>query len=126
MRKSCADGNRRDNRALTPVSINPHVNYVGLVGTGAVMEEVVRIVAIVLRVLSIAIIAQAILSFLVPVMGDKPHPIIVNINLALRQITEPLLGPIRRVLPTIGMLDLSPMVAIIVLEIIRSVLVRSV
>ncbi len=90
------------------------------------MEEIVRIVAIVLRVLSIAIIAQAILSFIVPVMGDRPHPIVVNLNLMLRQITEPLLGPIRRVLPTVGMLDLSPMVAIIVLEIIRSVLVRSV
>ena len=90
------------------------------------MEVVVGIVANVLRVLSILIIAQAILSFIVPVMGDRPHPIIVNINLMLRQITEPLLGPIRRVLPTVGMLDLSPMVAIIVLEIIRSVLVRSV
>ena len=90
------------------------------------MEEIVRIVAIVLRVLSIAIIAQAILSFIVPVMGDRPHPIVVNLNLMLRQVTEPLLGPIRRVLPTVGMLDLSPMVAIIVLEIIRSVLVRSV
>ena len=90
------------------------------------MEVVVGIVANVLRVLSILIIAQAILSFIVPVMGDRPHPIIVNINLVLRQITEPLLGPIRRVLPTVGMLDLSPMVAIIVLEIIRSVLVRSV
>ena len=90
------------------------------------MEEIVRSVAIVLRVLSIAIIAQAILSFIVPVMGDRPHPIVVNLNLVLRQITEPLLGPIRRVLPTVGMLDLSPMVAIIVLEIIRSVLVRSV
>ena len=90
------------------------------------MEVVVGIVANVLRVLSILIIAQAILSFLVPVMGDRPHPIVVNINLILRQITEPLLGPIRRVLPTVGMLDLSPMVAIIVLEIIRSVLVRSV
>ena len=90
------------------------------------MEEIVRIVAIVLRVLSIAIIAQAILSFIVPIMGDRPHPIVVNLNLMLRQVTEPLLGPIRRVLPTVGMLDLSPMVAIIVLEIIRSVLVRSV
>ena len=90
------------------------------------MEVLVDIVSRVIQVFMVLIVAQAILSFLVPVMGDKPHPIIVNINLVLRQITEPLLGPIRRVLPTIGMLDLSPMVAIIVLYIISRVLQASV
>ncbi len=78
-----------------------------------------------LRLLSIAIIARAILSFIVPMMGERPHPILVNIKTMLGQITEPVLGPIRRVLPTFGALDLSPMVAIIVLEILRSVLVKS-
>jgi YggT family protein len=40
----------------------------------------------------------------------------------LLQITEPFLAPLRRVLPRIGMLDLSPMVAIIILWILRAVL----
>ena len=39
-------------------------------------------------------------------------------------ITEPILAPIRRVLPSMGMLDLSPMVALIVMMVIREVLVR--
>jgi len=86
-------------------------------------ETIVGILASVLRLLSIAIIARAILSFIVPMAGERPHPILVNINTMLGQITEPVLGPIRRVLPTFGTLDLSPMVAIIVLEILRSVLV---
>jgi YggT family protein len=40
----------------------------------------------------------------------------------LFQITEPFLAPLRRVLPRMGMLDLSPMVAIILLWIIRALL----
>ncbi|MDE2969017.1 MAG: YggT family protein, partial [Chloroflexota bacterium] len=37
------------------------------------------------------------------------------IKSALDQITEPVLGPLRRYLPTFGMLDLSPMIAIILI-----------
>ena len=37
------------------------------------------------------------------------------IKQALDQITEPVLGTLRRYLPRFGMLDLSPMVAIIVI-----------
>ena len=89
-------------------------------------EAIIVILARVLGLLSIAIIARAILSFIVPMMGDRPHPILVNINTMLGQVTEPVLGPIRRVLPTFGALDLSPMVAIIVLEILRRVLLSSI
>jgi YggT family protein len=90
------------------------------------MDELVRLLAFALRLLSIAIIARAILSFIVPMVGERPPPLLVSINSMLGQITEPVLGPIRRMLPTVGTLDLSPMVAIIVLEILRSVLLRGV
>ncbi len=36
----------------------------------------------------------------------------------LYQATEPILAPVRRVLPPMGMLDLSPMIVIIVLTVI--------
>ena len=74
----------------------------------------------------IAIVARAILSFIVPMTGERPHPVLLNINTLLGQVTEPLLGPLRRVLPTFGMLDLSPMVAIIALAFIRGLMLRSV
>ncbi len=47
-----------------------------------------------------------------------------SIYKVLFQITEPILGPIRRIVPTIGMFDISPIVAIIVLQVIGDVLVR--
>ena len=37
-------------------------------------------------------------------------------------ITEPILGPFQRLIPPIGMIDISPMVALIVLSIVEQVL----
>lgn len=39
----------------------------------------------------------------------------------LHDITEPILGPFRRIIPPIGGLDLSPLVAFLVLGIVQSV-----
>jgi YggT family protein len=36
------------------------------------------------------------------------------------EITEPILGPIRRIMPRLGMIDLAPMVAIFVLFVIAN------
>ena len=73
-----------------------------------------------------AIVGRAILSFVIPMLGERPHPVLITINNLLAQVTEPMVGPLRRVLPTIGMLDLSPMVAIIVLAFIRNLLSRGI
>lgn len=42
----------------------------------------------------------------------------------LYQLTEPLLGPLRRSLPAFGVFDLSPLVAIFLIELLRSLLNR--
>ena len=65
--------------------------------------------------LTIAIIARALLSWF---NMDPSSPLIQ----ALNAITEPILDPIRRIMPRFGMLDLSPLVAIILLQILGSVL----
>lgn len=39
-------------------------------------------------------------------------------------VTEPILSPIRRLLPRMGMFDLSPMIALILVGVIRSVLLK--
>jgi YggT family protein len=38
------------------------------------------------------------------------------------RVTEPLLGPIRRALPAMGGLDLSPVVLLLALQVLRSLL----
>ncbi len=42
----------------------------------------------------------------------------------LYRVTEPILAPLRRVIPRAGMLDFSPLVAIILLQLIVSLLSR--
>ena len=66
------------------------------------------------------IVAKAILSFIIPMMGARPHPTLLSINNLLFQITEPILGPIRRILPSFGMFDFSPLVVIIVLSVVSN------
>lgn len=58
----------------------------------------------------IAIIIQAIASWVAP---GAYNPVIRLIN----ALTEPLLRPIRRVLPNLGGLDLSPLVVIVLLQV---------
>ena len=69
-----------------------------------------------------AIFARVILSFLIPMSRGRPHPILESANTLVNQITEPILGPLRRMLPSFGAFDLSPMVALIILWVIRSVI----
>lgn len=66
------------------------------------------------------IFARSILSFF-PIRYDSPLAPVVKV---LHQITEPVLAPIRRVLPPMGGLDLSPLVVIIGLQILAGILSR--
>jgi YggT family protein len=47
------------------------------------------------------------------------HPV----RQALGSVVEPLLAPIRRLMPQTGMLDFSPMVLIILVQIVRRLLI---
>jgi YggT family protein len=70
-------------------------------------------------VLTIAIIARALLSWFPNI--DPRNPLVEF----LIGITEPILAPIRSIMPRMGMLDLTPMVAIIVLQVIRGVIISN-
>ena len=75
----------------------------------------------ILEIMTFAVVARAILSFVIPMAGARPHPVLLNISALVNQVTEPILGPIRRILPTMGTLDFSPMVAIIILIAVKGV-----
>jgi YggT family protein len=51
---------------------------------------------------------------------DPFHPIRATVN----RIVDPLLNPIRRILPQTGMIDFSPLVAIIIIQVIEFILTR--
>jgi YggT family protein len=64
----------------------------------------------------LVVILQTILTYFL----SPYHPIRMFVD----RFVEPMLMPIRRVLPPLGMLDFSPLVLIILLEIIDSILQR--
>ena len=68
--------------------------------------------------LYLVILARVILSWFPNVSYNNP---IVQLVYAL---TEPILSPIRRVLPKTGLFDFTPMVAIIIIFIVQQVLLQ--
>lgn len=74
---------------------------------------------IVLTIYTYILIARAILSWVNP---DPYNPIVMFLNRA----TEPILYRVRRVLPDLGGLDLSPIVVLLAIVFIQKFLVNSV
>lgn len=69
----------------------------------------VKLVQLIVYTLIFIIILRAILSFF-PNQGGNP------VHLLSYQITEPLLAPVRRMLPPMGGFDLSPLIVILLLQ----------
>ena len=66
----------------------------------------------------VIVIAKVILSFIMPLVGRNPHPMLVQVNLLINRVTEPVFAPIRRY-TTFSGLDFSPFVVILILIVIR-------
>lgn len=80
------------------------------------MDTLVFLVDLAANLYLVVLLARVLL----PLLGVDPyHPFM---QWVLR-LTEPLLSPIRALLPQVGMFDLSPMVALILLSIVQSVLI---
>lgn len=66
------------------------------------------------------ILATVIMSWLVAFgVINASNPYVRQIGYALRRLTEPLLGPIRRLLPDLGGIDISPIVLLIGLQFLK-------
>ena len=78
---------------------------------------IVTFIRILVNVLWFALLARVVLSW---IKLSPTNPLVVIVF----QITEPMLAPIRRVLPRMGMIDLSPMVALIIIIVIQRLLLR--
>ena len=84
--------------------------------------SIIQIVDILLRLLMWIIIVQAVLSWLVAFNVVNTHNDFVRQLLyALGRMTEPFYRPIRRILPDFGALDFSPLVVLLIIQIMRSV-----
>ena len=81
------------------------------------MLELAELLDVVIKIFSLLILIRVLLSW-VPV----DHPTVRNINQVLNQVTAPIIDPIRRVMPPVGGLDLSPLVAMLLLGLVGGLL----
>lgn len=73
-----------------------------------------------LQLYVIALIGRVILSWF-PLSPDSPFASIYSFVFT---ITEPVLGPVRRILPPMGGLDLSPLIVVLGAQILQNAVCR--
>lgn len=81
------------------------------------MALIGSLVILLLWAMQIAIFLRFIFSFVDPTGR-------MAISAFINNVTEPILGPIRRLMPSIGIFDLSPMVAFVVIYILQAIFQR--
>lgn len=75
----------------------------------------IRLINILAQFLILLVIVQVILSFFM----DPYHPVRQTID----NLVEPFLAPIRRIVPLVGMFDFSPLILIILVQVLSSALI---
>ncbi len=73
---------------------------------------VYNVLALIGNVLTLLLIVRAVLSFFAPPGPSSP---LYEIDRLLYRLTEPVLQPIRRLMPDTGVIDFSPLVALVVI-----------
>jgi YggT family protein len=76
------------------------------------------IISILLQVFVLLLVVRAVLSWVRP----GPESPVRGLADFVYTVTEPVLGPIRSVLPPMGGFDLSPLIVIVIISVIRSAL----
>ena len=83
------------------------------------MSWLASFVSLLFWALELAILIRVLLSWF------RPNPYNPFVQ-AIYQITEPIMGPLRRIIPPLGMIDITPMVALIILQIIQEIVLTAI
>jgi YggT family protein len=84
------------------------------------MLSILSLIDLILNIYSWIIIATVVMSWLIGFNIINGHNDIVRqIRYALYRLTEPVMAPIRRILPDLGSIDISPIVVLIAIWFIR-------
>ena len=74
------------------------------------------LVDLIFRLLTIVVVIDVIVSYFLP-----PYQ---NVRIILDRIVSPLLNPIRRIIPPIQMIDFSPIILLVLLQVVEYIIVR--
>lgn len=79
------------------------------------MVVFLSVIRVFIQILTFAILIRSIFSWIIPGQSNLVTDIIF-------QVTEPILAPLRKVIPIMGNIDLGPLAAIVLLQVISFVL----
>jgi YggT family protein len=86
-------------------------------------QFIYAIISWLLGAIVFVIIAQAVMSWLIAFnVINTRHPVVRQIENFLWAVTRPVLRPIQRVIPPLGAVDISPLIAIVLIQAARSYL----
>jgi YggT family protein len=89
------------------------------------MRSILDVILIVLNLYIWLLIAAAVLSWLVAFnVVNTRNQFVAMVGDFLYRITEPLLAPIRRMMPNLGGIDISPVILILIIILIENIIVR--
>jgi YggT family protein len=89
------------------------------------MRSILSIILLVLDIYIWLLIAAAVLSWLVAFnVVNTRNQVVAMVGDFLYRITEPVLRPIRNFLPNLGGIDVSPVVLILIIILIKDIIVR--
>ncbi len=81
-----------------------------------------ELITLVITLCYLLLLARIILGFVVQYMamqGNGAPDVLLRMYEVIFALTEPVLGPIRRMLPQTGMIDFSPLVVMVVLVVVQ-------
>lgn len=82
------------------------------------LAALAQLVQVLFQIYWLLIIVRVLISWVNP---DPFNPIVQGLS----RLTDPVLEPLRRVIPSIGPIDLSPLVALLILQALRYFLVQT-
>ena len=89
------------------------------------MRAVLDIVLLILQIYIWLLIAAAVLSWLVAFnVVNTRNQVVAMVSDFLYRVTEPLLRPIRNVLPNLGGIDVSPVILILLILLLENIIIR--
>jgi len=80
------------------------------------MNSIIGVIDIIFRLLTIVVVVDVILSYFL-----SPYN---NFRIFLDRIVNPMLAPIRRIVPPVQMIDFSPIILLVLLQVVEFILVR--
>src|SRR3954453_23098108 len=90
----------------------------------AAMIELLAFISYLLQLYVYILIASAVLSWLIAFnVVNSRSPVVATIGEFLYRITEPVLRPIRNLLPNLGGIDISPIIVILIIFFIQIVII---